>query len=271
MNLLVSLFRFFLRLISFFRSKKMDKEAKENKTFRHHPDTTLNDNTMGIFKAGKKKQTSSNERHAPGNNSISSNSFRKEFMWGFTQGNPMHHSQEKEKFYQLIQPLTGVKGTITIGASFHPYQIMDQSGKDVWEIVYQVIQANDYCDFNELVKEPSFFHMTPPGQEAFPVLKWSDERLFHEVNPEFATYVPFLVPYLTYDDHQEPRWSKEIQAEMNRKGNAHEWIDKVNDNAKFLMPEPTFIVGFGMFDKQNKSALIDRYVRFLNKSIKKQP
>jgi len=90
---------------------------------------------------------------------ITLNSFRKEYIWGFTQGNPIRMSDNKYSFYNLIQPLTGVNGTITIGASFHPYQIINQAGDDIWETLYKVIEVNKFCDYKELIEEKYFFHM----------------------------------------------------------------------------------------------------------------
>lgn len=200
---------------------------------------------------------------------ISLNSFRKEFIWGFTQGNPMHHSDNKDAFYNLINPLTGNNGTITIGASFHPYQIIDRSGNDIWETLYNVIKAHKFCDYQELISNNYFFHMTPPGAQAFPINMWQDNRLSYEVNPEFGKYVPFLIPYLTYNNDDEPNWLKELTSGIESVGNAHAFIDKINSASRFLMPEPTFIVGFGDFDKNNRVALINHYVDFLNNNIKK--
>lgn len=224
---------------------------------------------MGLFNFKKNKKEEAVKDKKTVNKEITLDSFRKEFIWGFTQGNPMHHSDKKDDFFKLIKPLTGDNGTITIGASFHPYQIIDKAGKDIWEILFTVIKANNFCDYEELIRDKYFFHMTPPGAQAFQLTIWQDDRLFHEVNPEFGKYVPFLIPYLTYDNNEEPNWLKELNNGIETVGNAHAFIDRINNASRFLMPEPTFIVGFGEFNKDNRKTLIDHYVNFLNNSIKK--
>ena len=224
---------------------------------------------MGLFNFNKKKKEDSFKEPKNNVKEVSINSFRKEFIWGFTQGNPMHHSENKDDFFKLIKPLTGDNGSITIGASFHPYQIIDKTDNDIWEILFNVIKANNFCDYDELINEKYFFHMTPPGVQAFPLIKWQDDRLFHEINPEFGQYVPFLIPYLTFNNNEEPYWLKELNQGIETVGNAHAFIDKINNVSRFLMPEPTFIVGFGEFNKNKRNTLIDHYVNFLNTSIKK--
>lgn len=200
---------------------------------------------------------------------ITLNSFRKEYIWGFTQGNPMRMSNDKDGFYKLIQPLTGNNGTITIGASFHPYQIINQTGDDIWETLYNVIEANSFCDYNQLIEEKYFFHMNTPGPQAFPIGKWEDQRLYTEINPEFSRFVPFLIPYLTYNTLEDPLWLEKLHMGIATVGNAQEFIESVNNASRFLMPEPTFIIGFGVFEKNNPSELIDHYVDFLERHLKK--
>ena len=217
---------------------------------------------MKLFSSNKKEQ-----KETP--NEITIDSFRKEYIWGFTQRNPMYHSSKKDDFYNLIKPLTGENGTVTIGASFHPYQLIDKSGNDIWETLFNVVKINNFCNYHKLIEEKFFFHMVPPGPDAFPFLKWKDDRLYHEINPEFSKYVPFLIPYLTYDNKNEPVWLTELNQSISSKGNAHEFINKINAASRFFLPEPTFIIGFGIFDKNNLGELINNYVDFLNKHIKK--
>lgn len=194
--------------------------------------------------------------------------FRKEYIWGLTQGNPMHHSKDQGAFHQLIRPLTGDNAAITIGASFHPYQLKDESDDDVWENVLAIVRSNNSCDLDDLVNTKSFFHMNPPGAEAFPIRKWDDKRLFHEINPEFSKYVPFVIPYLVHDDGHQPQWLMKLYEGMTGAGNAHEFIREVNTNSRFIMPEPSFIIGFEEFHTHNPVKMINHFVDFLQMHIK---
>src|SRR6218665_3587448 len=115
--------------------------------------------------------------------SITIKSFKKGYLWGFTQADPMHHSNDKDDFYNLISLVTGENGTVTIGASFHPYQLVNDRGEDVWEQLFSVIQTNNFCDFEKLIQEKLFFHMTPPPKDFFPIKLWKAERLLTGVNP----------------------------------------------------------------------------------------
>lgn len=201
---------------------------------------------------------------------IQLSSFRKEYIWGFTQGNPMHHSTDKEAFYKLIHLLTGDSAVVTIGASFHPYQLLDSRDVDIWASVYNIIQENNYCDFNELVGKNDFFHMNPPGANAFPIRKWKDTRLFHEVNPEFARLVPFVIPYLVHENGSQPLWLKKLQEGILAKGNAQEFITEVNEASRFIMPATSFVIGFEEFHAHNPHKMINHFVDFLERHIKGQ-
>lgn len=195
-------------------------------------------------------------------------SFRKEYIWGFTQGNPMRHSTDKDAFYQLIHKLVGNNPTITIGASFHPYQLVDAAGKDIWELTYEIIESNKYCDYDHLIAEKSFFHMNPPGAQAFPIVKWEDKRLYHEVNPEFGRLVPFVIPYLTFDDGTQPLWLDKLHEGIKEKGNAQEYVTEINTASRFIMPEPTFIIGFDEFHAHNPRPLVSNFVNFLDRHVR---
>lgn len=201
--------------------------------------------------------------------SMTISDFRKEYIWGFTQGHPMRHSTDKDAFYRLIHPLTGDLGAVTIGASFHPYQLLNEKDEDIWETVYTLIEANQYCDMYALVQEKAFFHMNPPGLAAFPIRKWKDTRLFHEINPEFSKLVPFVIPYLVYSDGQQPLWLTRLHEGIVTHGHAQEFITAENMASRFLMPEPTFIIGFEEFHAHNPGKLINHFVDFLDQHLRK--
>jgi hypothetical protein len=195
---------------------------------------------------------------------------KKGFLWGFTQGDPMKHSNSTQEFYKLINLVSGQNGTVTIGASFHPYQLINDKNEDLWEQLFNVIKANKFCDLGEIIREKHFFHMNPPSKEYFKINVWNDERLLTDYNPEFGTYVPVIIPYLTFENGKEPFWLTQINEEVKKSGNAHNYLDKINNGSKFLLPEPTFIVGFGEFDKNNLKGTVDNFVNFLNNSINKK-
>jgi len=80
--------------------------------------------------------------------------------------------------------------------------------------------------------------------------------------------VPFLIPYLTYNTAEDPLWLEKLHTAITTNGNAQEFIESVNNASRFLMPEPTFIIGFGVFEKNYPSELIDHYVDFLERHLK---
>ena len=221
---------------------------------------------MGLFNIFNSKNSKTNDIKSQKTGDLTS--FRKEYIWGLTQENPMRQGGDKNDFYKLIKPLTGNNGSITIGSSFHPYQIIDNNGIDIWETLYYVIKANSFCDFDELISSKDFFHMAPPGPQAFPTNVWADDRLSTDINPVFGKYVPFVIPYLTYDNDQEPEWVTRLNLAINQYGNAQDFITKVNQDSRFLMPEPTFIIGFGEFKKSTPEVLINNFVDFMEQNLK---
>lgn len=223
---------------------------------------------MGLFNFLKKKESVFDSSDLKSQKPKINLRFRKEYIWGFTQGNPMKQAGDKINFYKLIKPLTGSNGTITIGSSFHPYQIIDKNGVDLWDTIFSVIESNNFCDFEELITNKDFFHMVPPGSQAFPFNVWNDERLLTDNNPAFGKFVPFIIPYLTNDTGSSPEWVKSLNEEIDKNGNAHDFITKINEESRFLMPEPSFIIGFGQFEDNKPENLIDNFVDFMEKNLK---
>lgn len=193
--------------------------------------------------------------------------FRKEYMWGFTQGYPIKHSKDKEAFNKLMT-LVSKTGAISIGATFHPYHLLDGKGNDLWEIFLKTIEINNSSVLEILKDKKKIYHLDVPSAEQFQIVKWDDERLFVEHNPEFGKFVPFVLPFISYNDGEDPLWLTKLQEGLKEKYTAKDFIDKVNDAVRFFLPQPTFILGIDEFDKDNPSQLIDHYVNFLENVIK---
>lgn len=193
--------------------------------------------------------------------------FRKEYMWGFTQGNPIKYSEDNKGFEQLIALLND-SGAISIGASYHPYHLISEEGEDLWESYLEKIEMDLSYDIESLISQQSIVHYDPIAENYSKIIKWEDERLFIERNPEFGKFVPFIIPYLSYDDGKDPHWLTELQKELKEKYTAKNFLDKVNNTVRFFLPQPTLILGFDIFDKEQPSLLIDHYVNFLENVIR---
>jgi hypothetical protein len=193
--------------------------------------------------------------------------WRYSYLWGFTSGNPMRHSTNKEAFARLIGLATGQKGAVTIGASFHPYQLVNAKGVPVWAQTMIVIITQQFCDLKVVATTNTFFHMNPPGPQAFPTLIWPDNRLATSVTPAFAKYVPFVIPFVDYDDGELPHWSDRLNEEVLMNGNANAYLDSINASLRFLLPDPAFVVGFGMLNEQHPEALLEHFVQFASQHL----
>lgn len=89
---------------------------------------------------------------------------------------------------------------------------------------------------------------------------WSDTRLTNDENPIFSKYVPFVIPFLVYKLTDQTNWDLEINIEMATKGNASDFVGQITNLTRFIMPEPSFILGFDKFDEKNPSRLIDNFI-----------
>lgn len=193
-------------------------------------------------------------------------SWRYGYLWGFTSGVPMRHSADKEAFARLIGLVTGRKGAVTIGASFHPYQLVNAKGVPVWAQTMVAILTQG-IDLKVVTTTNTFFHMNPPGPQAFPVLIWPDNRLSTEVTPAFGKYVPFVIPYLEFEDGDIPYWSERLHEDMLMHGHAEAYLNAINASLRFLLPEPAFVVGFGVLDEQHPEALLEHFVQFAHQHL----
>lgn len=192
-------------------------------------------------------------------------SWRYSYLWGFTSGFPMRHSADNEAFARLIGLATGRKGAVTIGASFHPYQLVNAKGVPVWAQTMVAILMND-IDVKEVTTTNTFFHMNPPGPEAFPLILWPDDRLSTDVTPAFGRYVPFVIPYLEFEDGEAPYWSERLTEDVRVHGHADAYLNAINDSLRFLLPKPSFVVGFGVLDEQHPEALVEDFVQFAHQN-----
>lgn len=189
--------------------------------------------------------------------------WRCSYLWGFTQGFPMSHSADGMAFARLISLATGRKGAVTIGASFHPYQLVNPKGVHVWAQTLVSIIVQKACDLKVIGTTHSYFHMNPPGPQAFPLLVWPDTRLMPDVTPAFGTYVPFIIPYLEYEDGLPSYWTERLEHEVLHNGHAHAYLESINAALRFLLADPAFVVGFGTLDEKHPEALLDNFVRFI--------
>ncbi|WP_224369210.1 hypothetical protein [Hyalangium versicolor] len=193
--------------------------------------------------------------------------WRSSYLWGFTSGFPMRHSTDREAFARLIGLATGDRGAVTIGASFHPYQLVNAKGVTVWQQTLVAIITQKFCDLKQIATTPTFFHMNPPGPQAFPILIWPDKRLTTDVTPAFGKYVPFVIPYADLDDGSVPHWRMRLAEEVATHGHAHAYLESINAALRFLLPDPAFVVGFGILDEEHPETLVEQFVTFAQQSF----
>jgi hypothetical protein len=216
---------------------------------------------MGLFdffKSKKHSPPSTSAEQQPGEASLEN--FQSFYLYGFTN-NPSRQSKDIKSWGALYHHVIGIRGGIIPGGSFHPYQLINAKGATAWQASYIQLYANEKRDeaFRSIRTKDAvvWADVTDVYKN---LVMWPDTRLSYEENPVFSKYVPFVIPFLSYRTDKPITWDNRIQAEMAAKGHASDYVEQITKLSVFLMPPPSFIVGFDEFDETNPSKLIDNFI-----------
>ncbi len=167
---------------------------------------------------------------------------------------PSQKSDDSAAALKLYRKVIGSIPGIAMGASLHPYQLVNLKGTTVWQAAY-VLHHESFKD------DATIFTPRPAGFDELHM--WPDTRLSTDKHPIFARYVPFVIPFLASPSSKTLEWDLQIEQEMKLKGNASDFVESVTQAIRFLMPPPGFVLGFDEFDETKPEKLIDRFVNFI--------
>ncbi|GAB3309812.1 hypothetical protein GCM10027511_22550 [Hymenobacter humi] len=190
------------------------------------------------------------------------NDFASFYLYGLTN-DPYQQSADIGKFGELFSLVFGTHGGLSIGSSFHPYQLLNPAGVSVWYTAYAQFyaQPNRIEMFGEMTLEQAQFLVAPPASFAeFNV--WPDTRLTSTENPVFGRYIPFVLPFLVRKSPEALRWDAEFAAANGDRERLGWYLEAVKEAIKFVQPSPAFVLGFGEFDEQHPERLIDRFMSY---------
>jgi hypothetical protein len=217
---------------------------------------------MGIFNLFKSKEKlTSNESIKETEKKLDSlTNFNCYYLFGLTD-NPNRQSNDVKSFENLYKNVIGNIGGILIGNSFHPYQIVNPKGTTIWHASYVKLYLNENREtaFNAIAYENGRF-LIDLGTAFNQLNIWPDSRLTYEENPIFSKYVPFIIPFLVYKSDEQIKWDQQLNIEIALHGHASNYVESITNSTRFMMPEPSFILGFDEFDEQNPSKLIENFI-----------
>lgn len=218
---------------------------------------------MGIFSIFKSKEklNSNDPIKEPEKKFDSITNFNCFYLFGLTD-NPNRQSNDVKSFESLYKNVIGDSGGIIIGNSFHPYQIVNPKGTTIWHASYVKLYLNEDKEnaFNSIANENGRF-LVDLGTSFNQLNVWPDTRLTYEENSIFSKYVPFIIPFLVYKNDEQIKWDQELNIEIALNGHASKYVESITNLTRFMMPEPSFILGFDEFDEQNPSKLIENFIK----------
>ncbi|UGS24470.1 hypothetical protein [Flavobacterium channae] len=217
---------------------------------------------MGIFDIFKNKDKIHSKNQNSENEKVNDSmvNFECYYLFGLTD-NPNRTSKDSKSFNELYENVIGKNGGIIIGNSFHPYQIVNPKGTTIWQASYVKLYVNENKDevFKSIINENAKY-LVDLEKTFNEINVWPDTRLTYEENPIFSKYVPFIIPFLVYKSEEQPKWDLELNIQIALNGHATNYVNSINELTRFLMPEPSFILGFDEFDEQNPSKLIENFL-----------
>ena len=214
---------------------------------------------LDIFKS-KEKLNSSEPIKETERKPDSLTNFNCFYLFGLTD-NPNRQSNDVKSFENLYEKVIGNIGGIIIGNSFHPYQIVNPKGTTIWHASYVKLYLDENKEnaFNAIANDNGRF-LVDLGVSFNELNVWPDTRLTYEENPIFSKYVPFIIPFLVYKNDEQIKWDKELNIEIALNGHASNYLESITNLTRFMMPEPSFILGFDEFDEQNPSRLLENFI-----------
>lgn len=189
------------------------------------------------------------------------------YLYGLSP-NPYLQSTDREQFGQLYDLVIGAHGGVSLGSSFHPYQLVNPSGITVWYAAYAQLyaQPNRAALFEAMADEQARFLVAPPASFAeFHV--WPDTRLTSAENPVFSHYIPFVLPFLVRKGPAALRWDAEFAAAEGDAVRLQPYLEAVTAAIRFVQPAPAFVLGFGEFDEQQPERLIEEFMSCRNRLL----
>ena len=182
------------------------------------------------------------------------------YLYGVSP-NPYRQATDMAQFGQLYDLVVGEHGGLSIGSTFHPYQLVNPGGITVWYAAYAQLYAQP--DRNELfaaiTQDKARFLVAPPASFADFHL-WPDTRLSSVENPVFSRYIPFVLPFLVHKGETGLRWDEATAVAKAQPALFRSYLDTVNEALRFVQPAPAFVLGFDEFDEQQPGQLIERFL-----------
>ena len=183
------------------------------------------------------------------------------YLYGFVRSNPNFQFKSQDLAEKLFKKIIGEKGGIIVGNSFYPYSLIDKDGMSVWEFATLYLLKNEPNFKNELNNDNNLT-LLELSSKFGEINLWNDDtRLTFEENPFFGKAVPFIIPFIVFDHKRDTNFDKMILKELKENQHAQNYIDEINIILKEFMHETTFTLGFDEFNKENKSKLIDNFIK----------
>ncbi|GAA4355810.1 hypothetical protein GCM10023185_19020 [Hymenobacter saemangeumensis] len=174
---------------------------------------------------------------------------------------PYRQSTDMAQFGQLYDLIIGEHGGLSVGSSFHPYQLLGPGGISVWYAAYAQLYAQpDRAElFAAITRDKARFLLAPPDSFAdFHI--WPDTRLTSVENPIFSRFIPFVLPFLVHKSEAALRWDEATAVAQAQPALFRSYLDTVNEALRFVQPAPAFVLGFDEFDEQQPERMIERFM-----------
>lgn len=199
---------------------------------------------------------------------------RFEYMWGFVNASPTYYSGDLRQFGILAGKVFKNGCGVSIGASLHPYQALHPVD-NIWQSCLDYIRQSGCVDLRALVEKSESYHMNPPRDGSFHRL--ADKRLLYEVNPIYSKYVPFLIPYISFNEDPITHGEACLARMAKERGDASPFLDDLSAALAFLFrpengslppdqlvnhqPYP-MVLGFGIYTPGEEADVISEFERF---------
>ena len=182
------------------------------------------------------------------------------YLYGLSP-TPYRQATDRAQFGQLYDLVIGAHGGLSLGSSFHPYQLVNPAGVTVWYAAYAQLyaQPDRAALFAALADEQARFLVASPAAFA-EFHPWPDARLTSVENPVFSYYIPFVLPFLVRRGPAALRWDAEVAAAAGDAARLRPYLEAVTEAIRFVQPAPAFVLGFGEFEENQPERLVESFM-----------
>lgn len=190
---------------------------------------------------------------------INLENYRKYYLYGVVKSNPDISLRNIEIGCELYRKVIGNQDGIIIGNALHPYFIFDKDVLDIWDFVL-IYEFKNHPEFNDRISNNKITLMELSSKYDKGLIWDKGAKLTGDNNQFYAVYVPFIIPFLVYEETRNTEFDKNSSGNIRIDKYGNPYLDEINTILKKFIPEQIYALGFDELINGNYEQIIDNFI-----------